>query len=130
MSNSLQAHGLYSPWHSPGQNTGVDSCSILQGVFPTQGLNPGLHLCRRTVYQLSHIPGSGRSPEEGTAIPAPMFLPGELHGQESLMGYSLWDCNESDTTERLTHTYIHMHTFRQMDKKAMVHIHNGILLSR
>ena len=46
------------------------------------------------------------------------------------MGYSLWDFNESDTTERLTHTYIHMHTFRQMDKKAMVHIHNGILLSR
>ena len=36
MSNSLWPHGLYSPWNSPGQNTGVGSCSILQGIFPTQ----------------------------------------------------------------------------------------------
>ena len=34
-------HGLYSPWNSPGQNTGVGSLSLLQGFFPTQGLNPG-----------------------------------------------------------------------------------------
>ena len=33
-------HGLYSPWISPGQNTGVDSLSLLQGTFPTQGSNP------------------------------------------------------------------------------------------
>ena len=32
----------YSPWNSPGQNTAVGSISLLQGVFPTQGLNPGL----------------------------------------------------------------------------------------
>ena len=32
----------YSPWNSPGQNTGVGSLSLLQGIFPTQGLNPGL----------------------------------------------------------------------------------------
>ena len=31
MSNSLPTHGLYSPWNSPGQNTGVGSCSLLQG---------------------------------------------------------------------------------------------------
>ena len=30
-------HGLYSPWNSPGQNTGVSSLSLLQGIFPTQG---------------------------------------------------------------------------------------------
>ena len=41
MSDSLQTHGLYSPWNSPGQNTGVGSLSLLQGIFPTQGLNPG-----------------------------------------------------------------------------------------
>ena len=35
-------HGLYSPWNSLGQNTGVGSLSLLQGIFPTQGLNPGL----------------------------------------------------------------------------------------
>ena len=41
MSNSLQPHGLYSPWNSPGQTTGVGSLSLLQGIFPSQGLNPG-----------------------------------------------------------------------------------------
>ena len=40
VSNSLRPHGLYNPWHSPGQNTGVDSLSFLQGIFPTQGSNP------------------------------------------------------------------------------------------
>ena len=35
-SDSLRPHGLYSPWNSPGQNSGVDSCSLLQGIFPTQ----------------------------------------------------------------------------------------------
>ena len=42
MSDSLQPHGLYSPWNSPGQNTGVGSLSLL----PTQGLNPGLPVCK------------------------------------------------------------------------------------
>ena len=36
MSDSLQPHWLYSPWNSPGQNTGIGSLSILQGIFPTQ----------------------------------------------------------------------------------------------
>ena len=45
---------LYSPWNSPGQNTGVDSLSLLQGIFPTQGSNPGLPHCRQILYQLSH----------------------------------------------------------------------------
>ena len=53
MSYSLWPHRLYSPWNSPGQNTGVVSLSLLQGIFPTQGSNPGSH-CRRILYQLSH----------------------------------------------------------------------------
>ena len=47
-------HGLYSPWNSPGQNTGVGSLSLLRGIFSTQGWNPGLPHCRRILYQLSH----------------------------------------------------------------------------
>ena len=43
-----------SPWNSPGQNTGVGSLSLLQGIFPTQGSNPCLLHCRRILYQLSH----------------------------------------------------------------------------
>jgi len=46
VSNSLWPHGLYSPWDSPGQNTGGGSLSLLWGIFPTQGLNPGLPHCR------------------------------------------------------------------------------------
>ena len=45
---------LYSPWNSPGQNTGVGHLSLLQGIFPTQGSNPGLPHCKRILYQLSH----------------------------------------------------------------------------
>ena len=39
VSDSLQPHGPYSPWTSPGQNTGVGSLSLLQGIFPTLGSN-------------------------------------------------------------------------------------------
>ena len=46
--------GLYSPWYSPGQNTGVGSHFPLQGVFPTLGSNLGLPYCGKILYQLSH----------------------------------------------------------------------------
>ena len=54
VSDSLRPHGLYSPWNSLGQNTGVGSHSLLQGIFPSQGSNPGLPHSRRILYQLSH----------------------------------------------------------------------------
>ena len=54
LSDSLRPHGLYSPWNSSGQNAGVGSLSLLQGIFPTQGSNPGLPHCRWILYQLSH----------------------------------------------------------------------------
>ena len=53
-SYSLWPHGLYSPWNSPGQNTGVGCLSFLQGIFPLQGSNPGLPHYRQTLYQLSY----------------------------------------------------------------------------
>ena len=45
---------IYSPWNSPGQNTGVGSLSLLQGIFPTWGSYPCLPHCRWILYQLSH----------------------------------------------------------------------------
>ena len=53
-----RARHFVTPWpirsmHSPGQNTGVGGCSLLQGIFPTQGLNTGLLHCRRILNQLS-----------------------------------------------------------------------------
>ena len=50
MSNTLKSHGL----NSPGQNTGVGSLSLLQGIFQTQGSNLGLPHCRGILYQLRH----------------------------------------------------------------------------
>ena len=52
MSDSFQPHGPYR--NSPGQNTWVDSLSHLQGIFPTQGSNPGLLHCGWILYRLSH----------------------------------------------------------------------------
>ena len=87
VSNSLRPHGLYNPWNSLGQKTGVNSHSLLQGTFLTQGSNPGLLYCRQILYQLSHqgspdskksacnvggpglIPGSGRCPGGGNGNP-------------------------------------------------------------
>ena len=56
VSDSLWPHGLYkySPWNSPGKDTGMGSHSLLQGIFPIPGLNPGLPHCRQILYQLSH----------------------------------------------------------------------------
>ena len=54
VSDSLRPLGLYSPWNSPGQITGVGSLSLLQGIFPTQGSNPGLPHCKQILYELSY----------------------------------------------------------------------------
>ena len=91
MSDSLQPHWLYSAWNSPGQNIGVSSHSLLQGIFPTQGLNPGLPYCRQILYQLSHqveywsgepIPSPVDLPNQGIEPGSPAlqedFLPAEL----------------------------------------------------
>ena len=59
VSDSLWPHGLYSPWNSPGQKTGVGSLSLLQGIFLTQGFNQCIVHCRRILYQLSYQ-GSGK----------------------------------------------------------------------
>ena len=82
MSNYFRPHGLYGPWNFPGQNTGVGSLSFLQGIFPTQGSNPGLSHCRWILYQLSHkgnprildwvtYPSSGDLPDPGIKLESP-----------------------------------------------------------
>ena len=61
VSDSLRPRGLQPalllcPWHSPGRNTRVGSLSLLQGIFPTQGSNPGFPHCRQILYG-SELPG-------------------------------------------------------------------------
>ena len=59
MSDSWWPHGLQltrllCPWDSPDTSTGVGCHFLLQGIFPSQGLKPGLPHCRQTFYRLSH----------------------------------------------------------------------------
>ena len=59
MSDSLQPHGLQPtrllcPWDFPGNSPGVDCHFLLQGIFPTQGSNPGLLHCKQTLCHLTH----------------------------------------------------------------------------
>ena len=49
-----ESHSVLSYSLRPGQSTGVGSLCLLQGIFPTQGSNPGLPHCRQSLYQLSH----------------------------------------------------------------------------
>ena len=78
MSYSLQPHGLYSPWNSPGQNTGVGSCSLLQGISPIQELNPRLSPCRQIQGNLRIL--------EWVAYPFSKDSPRIFTTQESVLG--------------------------------------------
>ena len=88
-SDSLQLHGLYSPWNSSGQNTGVGSHFLHQGLFPTQGSNPDLLHCRQILYQLSYkgsprilewvaYPFSRDLPNPGIELGSPALLADSL----------------------------------------------------
>ena len=52
-------------------------------------------------------------------LPTPVFLPGEFHGQRSLVGYGLWGHKESDTTERLTYGCFQASLVTQMVKNLL-----------
>ena len=58
------------PWASPGKNTGVGYHFLLQGIFPTQGSNPGVLHCRKILYHLSHW-GSSRKNDSATELALP-----------------------------------------------------------
>ena len=53
VSDSLHPCGLHSPWNSPGQNTGVGSLSLLQGIFSTQESKADFPHGRQILYRLS-----------------------------------------------------------------------------
>ena len=78
---TLRSHGLYSPWTSPGPNTGVGILSLLQGIFPTQGSNPGFPHCRWILYQLSY-----KGKTKNTEVGSLSLLQGIFPTQESNRG--------------------------------------------
>ena len=74
------AYQALCPWDFPGKSTGMGCHFLLQGIFPTQGLNPGLPHCRQTLYHLSHQESLrctctqfwGDDDREFTVAPAPI----------------------------------------------------------
>ena len=99
VSNSLRPHGLYSPWNSPGQNTGVGSLSLLQGIFPTQGSNLGLLHCRQILHQLSHQGSPGKY---NPTLTRKKCYPCALGGwQNSTLGRCLWGNSLKNCYKRL-----------------------------
>ena len=108
VSNSLRPHRLYRPQNSPGQNTGVGSLSLLQGIFPTQGSNPHLLHCRQILYQLSH----NGSPK--TELPKPRIEPGTTLPLSQLSYFSHFIlCGVAKKKKKIFN-------FRKMTKKVVL----------
>ena len=63
MSDSLWPHGLYNPWNSPGQKTGVGSLSLLQGHFPNPGIEP-----RSPALQADSLPAEPQGESKNTGV--------------------------------------------------------------
>ena len=84
VSNSLQPHGLYSPWNSPGQNTGVSSLSLLQGTFPTQVSCIAGRFSTSWARREAQVYWSGYPISSPADLPNPGIKPGSPALQDSL----------------------------------------------
>ena len=69
---------------------------------------------------LGSIPRLGKVSWRRAWQPTPVFLPGESHGQRSLVGYSPWGRKESDTTERLTFSACQLHAFIDLKSNCLL----------
>ena len=108
-------HGPYlCPWNSPGQNTGVGCHSLLQGIFPTKGSNPGLLHCRQMLYHVGHQGSQNHvSPLLRTA-PAPGFQFSSVQFSHSVKFDSL-------RPHELQHSRLPVH--HQLPRFTQTHVH-------
>ena len=118
---TLQTHGLYSPWNSPGQNTRVGCHSLLQGIFPTQGSNPGLPYCRWILHQLSH---KGRLNNCILSICSPpLKMKSFIYIKTHIQLFIAFICSSQKLeTNKMSYN-------RWMIKQTVVYSHHGTLLS-
>ena len=79
--------------------TGVGSLSLLQGIFPTQGLNPGIPHCRRILYQLSYQ-GSPRTWFKTTVTLIPGVNPNRGGGSGENQKEGAWEKEQGDHPQR------------------------------
>ena len=140
--------GSSGPWGSPSKNTGVGCHALLQGIFQTQGLNPGPPHCRWILYHLSPQGSHGflggthgkesacqfrrcrwcgfnprvrKNPENRKWQHISVFLPGKSHGQRSLMDYSLWGCKQT-WLHACTHTHRHIYLYTNIKYTFSTHL--------
>ena len=78
VSDSLRPHGLYSPWNSPGQNTGMGSLSLLQGFLPNPGIKP-----RSPTLQADYLPAEPPGKPKNTRVDSLSLLQRVFPTQES-----------------------------------------------
>ena len=78
-------YGLYSQWNSPSQNTGVGSCSLLHGIFPTQESNLGL-----PALQADSLPAEPPGKPKNTEVSSLSLLQGIFPAQE--LNWGLLHC--------------------------------------
>ena len=110
--NRLRQDRRYSSWNFPGQNTGVGSLSLLQGIFPIQELNPGLPHCRQIVFQLSHKRESQEC-QSGQPIPSSSgsSRPRNLTGVSCIAGRCLPTDLSGKPSRRAGGIYLPRHSF-------------------
>ena len=130
VSNSLQLHGL---WNSPGKNTEVGNPSLLQGLFPTWGLNPGLPHCRQILYQLSHQ-GSPRILEwVASPFSSVSSQPRNRTGVSCIAGgfFTNWATKKACGTYNINHSSCSQgicHLVEERESKCMKHQHAKLCL--
>ena len=105
----MRPHALWGPWNSPGQNTAVGSLSLLQGIFPTQGSNPGLAHCRWILAgPLNKGPSLPSSvTQTHTCVCVPFHIPADTRG--------------SPVTAHV-HTHTHTHTMEAYATGVHAHL--------
>ena len=81
MSDSLQPHALYSPWNSPGRNTGVGSLWLLQGNLPNPGIEP-----RSPTLQVDSLQAEPQGKPKNTGVGSLSLLQGIFLTQGSNRG--------------------------------------------
>ena len=94
VSDSLWPHGLHSPWNSPGQNTGVGSLSLLQGIFSNPEIEPWSPAlwadCLPAEPQVKPEYWSGKPIPSPAHLPNPGVKPGSPALQEHSLQTELW----------------------------------------
>ena len=103
----LSSYGWFTDdfWHSLACSCNTSICLCCH-IFSSSCKDTS-HIRLRTqsflvAQRVKNLPAMQESQVRSLGQDTPVFLPGEFHGQRSLVSYSPWGCKESDTTERLT----------------------------